>query len=781
MSTWSLNNDWAKCILRVTRDPVLITSVDRYVYTNRSFEELCNYACDELLTDPSLLMPAAEHSAFFQIVQKHLSSESALADAIVECLNKSSGPFLARVAFHPFTSEASNSVHCVCVFSEPLFYQPLFENASCVILLLEFSDEDNDLVLLKSNHAGDQLLLTPSPVSPAGARRRVLLQKELGFQFDDEDRLFLSQQRAVGTPYLKQFRVVTPAAPASDLYLAASISYLGRSLKGRSLFTCTADNITEICRLKSQVQESKRFVNAQNTFFVKMVHELRTPLSGMLGISALMRRTLLTAEQSDMLSTLQVCGDSLALLVGNLLDLSNLERNNIVLAQQPFDLLDCLEETLDIAAASASQKEVDLLYELEDLSSFPSTFVIGDCLRLRQVVLNLVSNAVKFTNNGGHIVVTVRRRPTPSISQQLLSSDQIDLEFSVRDDGIGISEKSLPTIFEPFVQSDSSIAHRYGGSGLGLAVVKSLVSLMGGTVHVESKVGIGSVFTFNVILRLSSVIMQLRREVTPSVFSGKRCLIMLRDSQLAQNLQRRLEAFGFVSAIVVSTQNERELAMPFDVLFTEDHFSALFPPDTATSGVVVRVLWLHSLIATGNWRHKYIRKPIRRKQLFDMLCASVLLRPGSSATPPPLPPSPQQSHRPKLRADSPPLRGRILLVDDNIVGRKIKRNLLLALGYSDAAIVLASDGAMAVEIVRSQPIDVVFMDVEMPVLNGLEAARQIRLLRPSTDQRPHIIALTANATLEYQSVCLQAGMNGFLPKPISFDALYEALIRAKRP
>jgi len=193
-------------------------------------------------------------------------------------------------------------------------------------------------------------------------------------------------------------------------------------------------------QLESQLQDSKRFVQSQSAFFAKMVHELRTPVSGMLGMTTLLRNTLMTSEQTDMLQTVQACGDSLLLLVGNILDLSNLERNNILLAQQPFDLIDCVEEALDIASTQASQKQIELMYDV-DMSDpcFPSTLMIGDSLRLRQILLNLISNAIKFTNNGGHIIVRFGPTTTASPRSSPMASDQIEIDFSVQDDGIGIS------------------------------------------------------------------------------------------------------------------------------------------------------------------------------------------------------------------------------------------------------------------------------------------------------------------------------------------------------
>jgi hypothetical protein len=365
-------NDWSRFVLRVTRDAILLADESRFLFVNRGFEELCDSASAELVENPSLLMPPMEHAEFFQLVQRHLALEAAVPDAIVECLNKTSGPFLARVSFHPFvdpTQPSDTDRKCLlCIFSEPLFYKPLFETTSNVILLLEYWEDEHDLALLKANQTAERLLNNASPST--GGRQKLLLQKQLGFCFEEDDLFYLSQQRAVGVPHAKLFVVSPPsAAPGVEIYLAATISYLGRSLKGRSLFTFTADDITEVSQLKLQVQEGKRFIQAQSTFFAKMVHELRSPLSGMLDISALLRHTLLSTDQADLVHTLQTCGDSLLTLVGNLLDLSNLERNNIVLAYQPFDLLDCIEDTLDIAAVSASKKNIELMYEVGRLPS----------------------------------------------------------------------------------------------------------------------------------------------------------------------------------------------------------------------------------------------------------------------------------------------------------------------------------------------------------------------------------------------------------------------------
>jgi signal transduction histidine kinase/CheY-like chemotaxis protein len=747
----------------MSREAVLIVRHETFHFANRSFEELCDYANAELLEGPSLLLPPTEHAAFFQLVQQHLLSQVALPDALVECLHRTSGPFLARVAFHPFRPHESTSDEpplCVCVFSDPLFYKPLFESTSSMILLLELCPSNDDLVLLKSNHAGERLLLNSSANSPAANERRPrLLQQELGFCFDDDDRLYFTRQRSVGTPYLKQFRINRRDDVSADIYLASSITYLGKSLKGRSLFTLTADDKTEVSRLKLEVQDGKRYLQAQNTFFAKMVHELRTPLSGMLGMSAMLRNTLLNSDQSDMINTLHACGDSLLTLIGNILDLSNLERNNVVLREQPFDLLDCVEDTLDIAAASASQKDIELMYQV--VTKLPTKVVIGDCMRLRQIILNLVSNAVKFTHNRGHVTVSVGLA-SPSAPSSLLSSDQVEVQFSVKDNGIGIAEKAAPRIFDAYVQSDSSIQQRFGGTGLGLSVVKSLVSLMGGTVRVESQEGHGSTFSFGVLLRQSAVF-QPQHLISSSHFSGKTSLIQLRDHVLACNLQQKLMDLGF-GAVSIIAEHGPKPGEHFDVQFSDEYFRA------AASGVVVMIVGMNGLNTAGE-QHFYLRKPIRRKQLFEMLCEAMNL-------PLPSPPTPPPEARPKMpRSGSPPTRGRILLVDDNIVGRKVTHRLLHTMGYSDAAVSTASDGALAVEAVKFQMPDVVLMDLEMPVMDGLEATRRIRQLLPAKLQlrKPYIIALTAHATEEHKVKCLEAGMNAFLMKPVSFDALYQAL------
>lgn len=719
-------------VLKVIKEALLIVDQERIVFVNKSFEDLCDFSSNQLLNDLTLLFFAEEESsAFFGLVKKHATGSPIFNEAIVEIKNRRSGPFLSKVTFHPFVDELENP-KCVCIFSDPLFYTPIFETTSTLMGLLEFFEAESDCVLLRANKAVVGLFDIPQNDLPVVRR---YLQRDLGFQLDEDDLAFLSESDSIGTPYAR--RMCVSGGENRILWLASTVTYVGRSLRNRSLFLFVAEDITNTVRLESEVKDSKQVVAGQRAFFERIVHELRSPLSGLLGMAALLRNTRLTSEQEGLIKTTETCGESILLLIGNLLDLGNLEHNKVVLANNRFDVVQCVEEALEIVSATAMEKGIELLYQLEDVEQ-PTIFK-GDALRIRQVLLNLLSNALKFTEDKGGSIVVHLHRPESN------GDGSVVVSFSVEDSGIRMPQEAVARIFDPFTQANPGINQRFGGSGLGLAVVQSLVHLMGGTVFVEQKQeGKGSIFHLSVVLRSSE-----REETdTESIFTGKAAAVSLQNEDLAKNLSKRLVALGMR---VFSKVQEQP-----DVVFADS------PSQERYSAVTfIRVGFLRPEGYAG----EFLRKPIRSKALVAVLHQSLHL---------PVPPTTAlRSKRPR-----PAYYFRVLLVDDNVLNRKVVQNLLEMAGCTPSAIYTASNGRDALLSLRQQMADIVLMDLEMPVMGGLEAAKEIRRRWPNDSKKPFVVALTGTATEGCKNECLAAGMNAFLTKPVRLDSLIEVIEEA---
>jgi CheY-like chemotaxis protein len=443
-------------------------------------------------------------------------------------------------------------------------------------------------------------------------------------------------------------------------------------------------------------------------------------------------------EQSGMLHTIETCGNAMLSLVGGVLDLSRLERNMVQLALAPFDVSRCIEEALAIASHEAFGK-VDPLYEI-DFGGRPSV-IVGDSLRVRQILINLLSNAIKFTDKKDQVVLV----------RAVRSSDEM-ITFSVQDAGIGIEQSALVQVFGSFSQANTSIGKTFGGTGLGLSIVKALVELMGGTVGVKSQTGVGSLFHFTIPAAIGAysdadVQERNRRQAAIQMLAGKTATVSLANEAVANNLRARLEAFGIrmLSSTAAATTSS-------DLQFVD--IADKFP---VTSRLVI-VDWARPV----GWSGPFLRKPIQTKALLVCLVAALHLQPW-----------------PATRVlFSEPLTT-ILIVEDNMVCREVVVRLLRKLGYPDACVFTANDGSEALAFLERKTVDVVLLDVMMPVMNGLQAARQIRISSAAGNTTsPYLIGLTAAATEESKIACIEAGMDSFLTKPVRAAELAKVLDEA---
>jgi PAS domain S-box-containing protein len=757
----------------------LTKSLARYLKVNRALCDMLGYSEEELLAttfadlsrpddlslqwDYTRQLLAGEISSY-QLEKRYIHKRGHIVwgQTIVSILHDAKGVPLGFLAQIQDITERKQAEAALRASEER--YRELFENANDIIF-----EHDLNGSFTSVNRAAEQV----------SGYTREELQGMSAMKFiaeSDHDRAVWETQRRIAGDSASPFELRLVTKEGREVTLEMNPRLLYRDGAPVAMQGICRD-ITEHKRIERELQQAmvaaEAANRAKNEFLANVSHEIRTPMNGIVGMTDLALNTPLTDEQREYLTMVKSSADSLLRVINDILDFAKVEAGKIELDVSDFLLRDCVGDTMKALAVRAAEKGLELAYAIPP--DVPDALV-GDAGRLRQVLVNLVSNAIKFTARGEVII---------SADTEAQSDGSVQLHFSIKDTGIGVPADKLTTIFKPFEQADSSTTRRYGGTGLGLAISTQLVELMGGRIWADSQVGRGSTFHFTARLGLSSRPVRRKVPVAPLALLGLRALVVDDNATNRRILYEtltnwRMRATTADDGIAALTELMRAtgLGQPYPLVLVDAQMPVMDGFELAArikrtpelSGATIMMLSSADLPGDAARCRQlgvaaYLAKPIKQSELLNTILR-VLGAPAAEAEEAAL------ADEQLIGKPARPLR--ILVVEDNLVNQKFVVRLLEKSGHT---VLLAANGRQAVDTVARYEFDVVLMDVQMPEMDGFEATAAIRERERTDGTHLPIIAMTADAMKGDAERCLAAGMDAYVAKPIHTSTLFSVMDR----
>lgn len=763
----------------------------RFIRWNKAAEDLTGFQESEMVGKGDHDFFAKEEADFFTAKDREVIASGTLLDIPEEPIHtKHHGTRILRTKKVPVLNEQGRPEFLLGIAEDiteqkradaalrdlSAFQKAMLDNAGYAIISVT-----PDGIIRLFNPAAESLLgyradeltgrQTPAifhDLEEVSARAR-LFSAELGVPIEPGFDVFVEKSRR-GLPNEHEWTYIRK--DGTRLTVLLNVTAMQNAEGQITAFLWIASDITSLKIVERELISAKEAAEAasvaKSQFLANMSHEIRTPMNGVLGLAALLRQTSLTPKQQRLTETIVRSGTSLLDIINDILDFSKIEAGKLELEHTDFRLRMLVDDVLELFAAPAHQKHLELIADVAD--SVPA-FVKGDPARLRQILINLIGNAIKFTAHG-EVVLTI-----VSIAD---GEDQSVLCFSVKDSGIGITPEALRSIFNPFAQADGSTARKYGGTGLGLAIAKQLVSFMGGELWAESQMGAGATFFFTLHLTHSN----LGRSTglcSPHSLPNQ-CVLVVDDSLTVRlSLARQLRSWGVTctvadsgTAAVQLLANAAQDGLPYDTVVLDLDMPGMNGLDTVRA---IRDTLQHHhprvILMTPVERldeaedptgliAATLTKPLRSSDLHRALSAQ---NDSSSCS----------TGRPTRDGERlPTYQGSILLAEDNAVNQEVTLGMLEILGCSAIAV---ENGRLAIDLLQKQAFTLILMDCQMPTMDGFEATRLIRQQEQPLGTRIPIVALTANALQGDRETCLACGMDDYLSKPFSLDQLRALLHR----